>query len=84
MSVLCLQGARRSRGTDGRTDGAICVISQRAPLNPGLIKQWQYGPDMKEPSLKKKGPIVRAEIARLIVGRAPRWEAQKPPDAAFR
>ena len=33
---------------------AICVISQRASLNLGLIKQWQYGlPDMKEPSPKR-------------------------------
>lgn len=33
---------------------AICVISQRASLNLGLIKRWQYGlPDMKEPPLKR-------------------------------
>lgn len=35
---------------------AICVISQRASLNLGLIKRRQYGlPDMKEPSLKRDG-----------------------------
>lgn len=33
---------------------AICVISQRASLNLGLIKWRQYGlPDMKEPSPKR-------------------------------
>lgn len=50
----------RSHSARGAPEGpAICVISQRAPLNLGLIKPWQYGPDMKEPSLKRADCVGR-------------------------
>lgn len=66
---LCLQGLLVHTGRLLR-EGAICVISQRAPLNLSLIKQWQYGPDMKEPSLKRADCVGRNSLFNCSQGPA--------------
>lgn len=62
-SAVVYNGDSFCRGCQLHTDSgvrqlpreeAICVISQQASLNLGLIKRWQYGlPDTKEPSPKR-------------------------------
>lgn len=58
------------RGAPVPGEAAICVISQQAPLNLSLIKQWQYGPDMKEPSLKRADCVGRNSLFNCSQGPA--------------